>query len=127
MTTLASQVLSRIAAERACRCQRARRAPRRPVCQTTCLVPPAGQVAFFRALGNILMDSHELVAVPCPECSCSPVEVLMTMHSGRRFLWCPQCRAIWAVDTWVLNRPASSAEQPPKVIAFGPLSGRRPF
>jgi hypothetical protein len=82
---------------------------------------------YFRILGNILMDSPELVAVPCPECGCSPVEVLMTMHSGRRFLWCPQCRAIWAVDTWVLNRPASITEQPPKVIAFGPLSGRRPF
>ena len=82
---------------------------------------------FFRTLGNILMHSPELVAVPCPECGCSPVEVLMTMHSGRRFLWCPQCRAIWAVDTWVLNRPASITEQPPKVIAFGPLSGRRPF
>jgi Zn-finger nucleic acid-binding protein len=73
------------------------------------------------------MDSPELVAVSCPECRCVPVEVLKKLRSGRRFLWCPQCRAIWAVDTWVLNRPASLTEQAPKVIAFGPSSGRRPF
>ena len=73
------------------------------------------------------MHGRELVAVSCPECRCSPVEVLRTLHSGRRFLWCPHCRAIWAVDTWVLNRPASLIEPTPKVIAFGPSSGRRPF
>jgi hypothetical protein len=73
------------------------------------------------------MDSPELVAVPCCACASSPVEVLKRLHSGRRFLWCPQCRAIWAADTWVLNRPAPLTEQAPKVIAFGPSSGRRPF
>ena len=74
-----------------------------------------------------VMNAPELVEVSCPECQCSPVEVLMNMHSGRRFLWCPQCRAIWAVDIWVLNRPDPCPEPAPTVIAFGPSSGRRPF
>jgi hypothetical protein len=41
------------------------------------------------------MDSPELVAVACRECRRSPVEVLKRMRSGSRYLWCPQCRAIW--------------------------------
>ena len=88
---------------------------------------PARQVARFGTAGTPLLDSPESVAVSCPECRCVPVEVLKKLHSGRRFLWCPQCRAIWAVDYWVLNRPVPLIEPSPKVIAFGPSSGRRPF
>jgi hypothetical protein len=46
------------------------------------------------------MDSPELVTVPCRECHRSPVEVLKKMRNGSRYLWCPQCRAIWVVDRW---------------------------
>ena len=68
------------------------------------------------------MDSPEVVELPCPECRCSPVEVLKRMHGGKRFLWCPQCRAIWAV-----NRSTSPTDPAPWVIAFGPSSMRRPL
>ena len=43
------------------------------------------------------MGSPELVAVPCPACGCSPVEVLKKERNSR-YLWCPRCRAIWVVD-----------------------------
>ena len=128
-----------------------------PVSTTTCLVPPAGQVVFPNPKQHNLpcsvmwhriqmweahlwvrlarwasrkaspMDRPESVAVPCPECPSSPVEVLKKMHSGRRFLRCPQCRAIWAVDIWVLNRPTSLIEPAPSVIAFGPSWAGRPL
>ncbi len=64
------------------------------------------------------MDAPELAEVPCPECRCLPVEVLM-MRKGRRFLWCPQCRAIWAV-----NLSPSLTDPPPYVIAY---AMRRPL
>ena len=44
------------------------------------------------------MDSPELVAVPCPECGRSPVEVLKKIRNSR-FLWCLGCRAIWVVES----------------------------
>jgi hypothetical protein len=91
------------------------------VCQTTCLASSsrAGRIPNPR---NSFMDNPELVEVPCPECRCSPVEVLKRMHTGRRFLWCPQCRAIWAASF-----PASPSDPAPWVIAFGPPSMRRPL
>jgi hypothetical protein len=69
-----------------------------------------------------LMDSPELVAVPCRECRRSPVEVLKRMRSGSRYLWCPQCRAIW-----ICHALTSLSEPAPHVIPFGPSSDRRPF
>jgi len=74
-----------------------------------------------------MMDSPELVAVSCPECDCSPLEVLKKLRSGRGFLWCPACRGIWAVDVWALNRSAPLMEKTPRrVLAFRPSSMRRP-
>jgi hypothetical protein len=70
---------------------------------------------------NTLMGP-ELVELPCPESRCSPVEVLKKIRGGRRFLWCPQCRAIWAV-----NLSTSPTDPAPWVIAFGPSSMRRPL
>jgi ssDNA-binding Zn-finger/Zn-ribbon topoisomerase 1 len=67
-----------------------------------------------------LMDTPELADVPCPECRRTPVEVLKKLRSGRRFLCCPHCRAIWAV-----NRSASPTDPAPWVVAFGPSSMRR--
>ena len=48
------------------------------------------------------MASPDLVVVPCPQCGCSPVEVLKKMGNSR-YLWCPRCRAIWVVDRSALN------------------------
>jgi hypothetical protein len=66
----------------------------------TCSVslPAAGQVAFLQTKERPKMDSPELLALPCRECRRSPVEVLKRLRHGRRYLWCPQCRAIWVVD-----------------------------
>jgi hypothetical protein len=47
------------------------------------------------------------------------VEVLM-IRSERRFLWCPQCEAIWAVDL----SPAL-ADSKPDVIAHASVATRR--
>jgi len=44
------------------------------------------------------MHSPELVALPCPECGCAPVEALLTGMRNSRYLWCPRCRAICVVD-----------------------------
>ena len=52
----------------------------------------------FWSRRNAVMDSPELVAVPCPECGRSPVEVLKKIRNGR-FLWCLRCRAIWVVES----------------------------
>ena len=65
------------------------------------------------------MDSPELVDCLCPECRCSPVEVLKKIRGARRFLWCPQCRAIWAV-----NLSPALAESKPHVIAHASRTRR---
>jgi hypothetical protein len=78
----------------------------------------AEQVVLLGAMDPRL-DSPELVAVPRPACRCSPVEVLM-IRSERRFLWCPQCEAIWAVDL----SPAL-ADSKPDVIAHASVATRR--
>ena len=66
-----------------------------------------------------LLDSPELVAVPCPACRCSPVEVFM-IRGQRQFLWCPQCEAIWAV-----NLSPALSDPKPDVIAHASLATRR--
>jgi hypothetical protein len=81
----------------------------------------AEQVVLLGAMDPRL-DSPELVAVPCRECRRSPVEVLKRMRSGSRYLWCPQCRAIW-----ICHALTSLSEPAPHVIPFGPSSDRRPF
>jgi hypothetical protein len=108
----------------------ARRASRHRMCVHDllgCRSSGPGRSLLWTQGTPLSMDSPELVAVSCPKCRCSPVEVLKKLRSGRRFLWCPQCRAIWAVNTWVVNRPAPLSEDVPQIIAFGPRSMRRPL
>lgn len=77
---------------------------------------PSGRAGrLFGAKEYLEMDSPEQVAVACPECRRSPVEVLKRMRSGSRYLWCPQCRAIW-----VCHALTSLFEPAPRVIPFGP-------
>jgi hypothetical protein len=68
------------------------------------------------------MHSPELVAAPCPECRCSPVDFLKQVCSGTPYLWCPLCRALW-----VCHALTAFAAPEPLVIAFGPASMRRPL
>jgi hypothetical protein len=46
--------------------------------------PPPGRLLLPKTPRKPLIDHPELVAVACPDCRCSPVEVLM-IHSQRRF------------------------------------------
>jgi hypothetical protein len=96
-------------------------------CHGTCswLLPRLGRSLLWEPWNDGL-NSPELVAVPCPECHCSRVEVLMRMPRERRFLWCPQCAAIWAVAIWVLNRPPSLPDAT-EVIAHASIAARRLF